>query len=49
MGPGHTLTLLARPELQKDVREEALQLLTQWLRALSQAMVQESRDEQDRH
>jgi hypothetical protein len=41
--------LLARPELQKDVREEALQLLTQWLRALSQAMVQESRDEQDRH
>jgi hypothetical protein len=41
--------ILATPELQKDVREEALQLLTQWLRALSQAMVQESRDEQDRH
>ena len=41
--------LVARPKLQKDVREEVLQLLTQWLRALRETMVQESRDEQDRH
>lgn len=41
-------SLAASPVLQEEVREEALQLLTQWLRALSEAMVRESRDEQDR-
>jgi hypothetical protein len=40
--------LAASPVLQKEVREEALQLLTLWLLALSEAMVQENRDEQDR-
>ncbi|MBK7249892.1 MAG: hypothetical protein IPI06_03045 [Gammaproteobacteria bacterium] len=40
--------LAARLVLQKEVREEVLQLLTQWLRAVSEATVQESRDEQDR-
>jgi hypothetical protein len=39
----------ARPMLKNDVRQEALGLLTQWLRALSEAMVRENRDEQDRH
>lgn len=34
--------------LPREVREEALQLLTQWLQALSKAMVRESDDEQDR-
>ncbi|MFO1508357.1 MAG: hypothetical protein U1F31_01110 [Steroidobacteraceae bacterium] len=38
----------ACPVLQEEVREEALQLLTQWLRALSETMVRESCDEQDR-
>jgi hypothetical protein len=38
----------ARPTLPWEVRDEVLQLLTQWLRALSQAMVRESGDEQDR-
>jgi len=36
---------MANPALPKDVRDEALQLLMQWLHALSQTMVQESRDE----
>lgn len=35
--------------LAPEVRDEALQLLTQWLlHALNKAMVQESGDEQDR-
>jgi hypothetical protein len=34
--------------LPREVRDEALQLLTQWLQALSKAMVRESDDEQDR-
>jgi hypothetical protein len=34
--------------LPREVRDEALQLLTQWLRTLSKAMVRESDDEQDR-
>ena len=34
--------------LPPEVREEAQQLLTQWLHALSKAMVRESGDEQDR-
>jgi hypothetical protein len=38
----------AKPALPPEVRDEALQLLTQWLHALSQAMVRESGDEQDR-
>lgn len=33
--------------LPDEVREEVLQLLTQWLRALGKAIVGESRDEQD--
>jgi hypothetical protein len=36
------------PTLPREVREEALQLLTQWLHTLSQAMVRRSGDEQDR-
>ena len=36
------------PTLPLEVREEALQLLTQWLHMLSQAMVRRSGDEQDR-
>ena len=36
---------MANPTLPEDVRDEVLQLLTQWLHALSQTMVQESRDE----
>ena len=39
---------MANPELPKDVRDEVLQLLTQWLHSLSQSMIRESRDEQDR-
>jgi hypothetical protein len=38
----------AEPALPREAREEALQLLTRWLHAVSQAMVQESGDEQDR-
>jgi hypothetical protein len=38
----------ARPALPREVQEEALQLLTQWLHTLGQAMVRESGDEQDR-
>ena len=34
--------------LPREVRDEALQLLTQWLYNLSKAMVEESGDEQDR-
>jgi len=34
--------------LPREVRDEALQLLTQWLDTLSKAMVRESGDEQDR-
>ena len=34
--------------LPRQVREEALQLLTQWLYTVSKAMVEESGDEQDR-
>ncbi len=34
--------------LPRQVRDEALQLLTQWLYNLSKAMVEESGDEQDR-
>lgn len=40
--------LATRPKLPEEVREEALRLLKQWLRALSEATVRESRDEQDR-
>jgi hypothetical protein len=36
-----------RALLPDEVREEVLQLLTQWLRALDKAMVGENRDEQD--
>ena len=36
---------IANLALPKDVRDEVLQLLTQWLHSLSQAMVRESRDE----
>lgn len=38
----------APPALPREAREEALQLLTQWLRTLSQTMAQGSGDEQDR-
>lgn len=38
----------ARPTLPREVQEEALQVLKQWLHTLSQAMVRESGDEQDR-
>jgi len=38
---------IAEPRLPREAQEEALQLLTQWLRTLSQAMVGESGDEQD--
>lgn len=38
----------AKPALPQEVRDEALQLLTQWLHALSKAMVRESGDEQNR-
>jgi hypothetical protein len=34
--------------LPREVRDEALQLLTQWLHTLSKAMVEEGGDEQDR-
>ncbi|MBW8078699.1 MAG: hypothetical protein GJU76_11645 [Gallionella sp.] len=40
--------VVARQVLQGEVREELLRLLTQWLRALSETMVRESRDDQDR-
>ncbi len=33
------------PALPKDVHNEVLQLLTQWLHSLCQKMVEESRDE----
>lgn len=36
---------IANPALPKDVQQEVLQLLTQWLHSLSQAMAGESRDE----
>ena len=36
------------PTLPQQAREEALQLLTQWLHTLSQAMVRRSGAEQDR-
>ena len=35
----------AEPVLPREVRDEALQLLTQWLHALSQAMVREDGNE----
>lgn len=35
----------ANPALPKDVQDEVLQLLTQWLHSLCQTMVEESRDE----
>jgi hypothetical protein len=38
---------IAEPRLPPEAQEEALQLLIQWLRTLSQAMVGESGDEQD--
>jgi hypothetical protein len=38
----------AGPVLSREVRDEALQLLTQWLHTLSKAMVEEGGDEQDR-
>lgn len=38
---------VARRVLPRQVRDEALQLLTQWLHTLSKAMVRESSDEQD--
>ena len=38
----------AGPVLSREVRDEALQLLTQWLHTLSKAMVEASGDEQDR-
>ena len=38
---------IGRALLPDEVREEVLQLLTQWLRALGKAMVGENRDEQD--
>jgi hypothetical protein len=38
----------APPALPREAREEALQLLTQWLRTLSQTMAQGGGDEQDR-
>lgn len=34
--------------LPAQVRDEVVQILTQWLHTLSKAMVQESGDEQDR-
>lgn len=37
-----------KPVLPQQAREEALRLLTRWLHTLSQAMVRESGDEQDR-
>jgi hypothetical protein len=37
----------AGPVLPREVRDEALQLLTQWLHTLSKAMVEEGGDEQD--
>jgi len=40
--------LAATPTLQQEVTQEVLQLLTQWLHALTEAMVRGSRDEQDR-
>lgn len=39
---------VAGPALQQEVLEEVRQLLTQWLHDLSEAMVREERDEQDR-
>jgi hypothetical protein len=38
----------AQPALPREAREEALQLLTRWLHTLSQAMLRERGDEQDR-
>lgn len=38
---------VAGQTLPPEVMEEALQLLTQWLHALSKTMVRESGDEQD--
>jgi hypothetical protein len=38
----------AGPVLSPEVRDEALQLLTQWLHTLSKAIVQGHGDEQDR-
>ena len=35
----------AVPILQKELRDELLQLLTQWLHTLCERMVQENRDE----
>lgn len=37
----------AGPVLSGEVREEALQLLTLWLYAVSKAMIEESGDDQD--
>jgi hypothetical protein len=37
----------AGPVLSREVQDEALHLLTQWLHTLSKAMAEESGDEQD--
>lgn len=36
------------PVLRGEIRTEVLQLLTQWLYAVSEAMIRERSDEQDR-
>ena len=37
--------LVAAPALQKEVRDELLQLITQWLYTLGEQMIRESGDE----